>query len=283
MAVFSAGGAYLGSRAQAEAAEDAAKIQLEMFEQTREDFTPYRLTGVDAMNAMRQLFLPGAFDVEGGTIDFRPAPEEVDIAAIATRSQLESELLELQGQLASGQITNERGQVVANEAARRVNTTRIQRRIGEILQQLPDAPAVAPVAAAGAATEEAPPGPDFSSFFKSPSYQFRLDEGIRALDRSASARGRLGSGAHSRDLVEYGQGLASTEFNNYANRLATLAGYGQTAVGTAGAIGQQAAANAGSFLAEAGAARGSGYVALGQGAGKLFQTAAFAAGGGFGG
>ena len=52
--------------------------------------------------------------------------------------------------------------------------------------------------------------PDYSAFFQSPGYQFRQDEGIRAIDRSASARGQLMSGGTLRELQRYGQGLAAT-------------------------------------------------------------------------
>ncbi len=72
-------------------------------------------------------------------------------------------------------------------------------------------------------------GPDYSAFFKSPGYDFRFDEGVRAIDRSASARGQLLSGGQLRELQRYGQGLAASEFGNYANRLSSLAGIGQTA------------------------------------------------------
>ena len=92
-------------------------------------------------------------------------------------------------------------------------------------------------------------GPDNSAFFRSPGYEFRLQEGIDALDKSASARGKLGSGGLQRELVNYGQGLATAEFNSYANRLASMAGLGQTATGgtsnlgsnTAGQVGRQSA------------------------------------------
>ncbi len=88
-------------------------------------------------------------------------------------------------------------------------------------------------------------GPDYSSFFKSPGYQFRLDEGVRAIDRSASARGMLMSGGIQRELTRYGQGLASAEFNTYANRLSALAGIGQTANQSAGQFGSAAAGQVG--------------------------------------
>lgn len=71
--------------------------------------------------------------------------------------------------------------------------------------------------------------PDYSAFFKSPGYEFRMDEGVRARERGASAKGMLMSGGMQRELTRYGQGLASSEFGNYANRLASLAGIGQTA------------------------------------------------------
>lgn len=96
-------------------------------------------------------------------------------------------------------------------------------------------------------------------FFTSPGYEFRLDEGIRAVERSASARGRLGSGATERELTRYGQGLASQEFGNYANRLSSLAGQGQTATAQTGAFGAQAAQTQGQYVADAGTARASGY------------------------
>lgn len=93
-----------------------------------------------------------------------------------------------------------------------------------------------------------------ANFTESPGYQFRLGEGVRALDRSASARGRLGSGGHQRALIRYGQGVASNEFgqyvdrfNTYANRLSNLAGVGQASAVQTGQLGQQAAATAGQF------------------------------------
>lgn len=102
--------------------------------------------------------------------------------------------------------------------------------------------------------------PDYSEFFKSPGYQFRFDEGLRGLDRSAAARGRLQSGGYGRELTRYGQGVASEEFNNYANRLAGLAGMGQNAAAQTGQLGLAATGAAGQHIANAGTARASGYV-----------------------
>lgn len=68
-------------------------------------------------------------------------------------------------------------------------------------------------------------------FEASPGYDFRFDEGQRALERLLSRRGRLMSGAAGRALTRYGQNMATDEYNQNFNRMAALAGIGQTAVG----------------------------------------------------
>lgn len=88
-----------------------------------------------------------------------------------------------------------------------------------------------------------------------PGYAFRLQEGIKALDRSAAARGGLLSGNQLRGVSEYGQNLASQEFGNAYNRfinqqnvrrnaLASLAGLGQTTAGALNTLGGTYASNA---------------------------------------
>lgn len=51
-----------------------------------------------------------------------------------------------------------------------------------------------------------------------PGYQFRLQEGQRALDMSAAARGTLRGGAQLKALQGYGQQLGSQEYQNAYNR-----------------------------------------------------------------
>jgi hypothetical protein len=82
-----------------------------------------------------------------------------------------------------------------------------------------------------------------------------MSEGMKALDRSAASRGGLLSGATLKGAQQYGQGLASQEYQNAFNRyqtnranqlnpLQSLAGQGQT---TATALGQQGANTAGNI------------------------------------
>lgn len=60
-----------------------------------------------------------------------------------------------------------------------------------------------------------------------PSMGFRYQQGLDALSRGAAQTGTLGSGKQMTELEEYGQGFASTEFQNMFNRQAQLQGITQ--------------------------------------------------------
>lgn len=69
-----------------------------------------------------------------------------------------------------------------------------------------------------------------------PSYQFRLGQGQQALERSQAAKGMLGSGNILQALQDYGQGMASTEYQNQYNRLLPLTGATTGSPAAAGTI-----------------------------------------------
>ena len=115
-----------------------------------------------------------------------------------------------------------------------------------------------------------------------PAYQFQLKQGQQALDRSAAARGMGASGAQMKAAQQYGQGLASqeydkqygranSEFTDYYNRLAGLSQGVQQAASTLGSYGNQYATGASNTLGSLGGylqnnlgqaanARASGYI-----------------------
>ena len=85
-----------------------------------------------------------------------------------------------------------------------------------------------------------------------PGYQFRMNQGMKALERSAAAKGNLLSGNTLAAAQEFGQGLASQEYGNTINRL-------QNAVATqAPGLSQQAGLlqGAGGYLNQAGQQQG---------------------------
>ncbi len=55
-------------------------------------------------------------------------------------------------------------------------------------------------------------------FFSDPSYEFRKEESINALDRSAASRGNVLSGAQNKAITRYAGNLASQEYGNAFNR-----------------------------------------------------------------
>lgn len=96
--------------------------------------------------------------------------------------------------------------------------------------------------------------------YMDPSYQFRLSEGLKAMQRTAAARGGLLSGGALKEAQRYGQGLASTEYGNAFNRLASLAGVGQAATNQLGSAAGTYGSNVGNLMTSGAASRASGYV-----------------------
>jgi hypothetical protein len=111
-----------------------------------------------------------------------------------------------------------------------------------------------------------------------PGFQFTLQQGQNAIQNSAAAQGNLLSGGTEAALDQYSQGLASTNYqqafnnaltqygtayntfqNNQANqfnRLASIAGLGQTTAGQLGTQGQAAAGNTANIDLTTGAQQG---------------------------
>jgi hypothetical protein len=110
-------------------------------------------------------------------------------------------------------------------------------------------------------------------FQADPGYGFRMTEGMKALERSAAARGGLMGGATGKALQRFGQEMGSQEYQNAFNRyqaersarlnpLQSLAGVGQTSTNALGAAGQNYATGAGEALGAGAQARASGYMGM---------------------
>ena len=111
-----------------------------------------------------------------------------------------------------------------------------------------------------------------------PSYQWRFDQGQKALANSAAARGGSLGGRAIKEAQQYGQGMASTEYQNEFDRyvtgwnsdfnrgvldwktLAGLSGSGQDAAQFISNAGQQYGANAGNLMIGSANALGQGMI-----------------------
>jgi hypothetical protein len=104
-------------------------------------------------------------------------------------------------------------------------------------------------------------GPEATQAFQnSPDYKFAFDEGNRAVQFSAAAKGALGSGNTLRDLTTFGQGAATQNFQNYAQRLMQLAQMGQGAATNSANFGAQFGQNTADAYGNMGQAQASGVV-----------------------
>lgn len=112
---------------------------------------------------------------------------------------------------------------------------------------------------------------DMATFQQDPSYQFRMDQGLKAIQRSAAARGNQLGGSTLGALQNYGQNAASQEYQNAFNRyqaernaqlnpLQSLAGVGQTTAQQLGQTGAANAANVGNLITGGAAAQAAGGV-----------------------
>lgn len=190
-----------GAKAQASAANRASDVSERMFEQTREDYAPFRQGGLNALSALQYELGVGS---NPGTITRGPDGYMAGGKAFKSISQGRNYL---------------RGQGLS----------------------------------------------DYKGFTGTPGYQFQLDEGAQAVDRSAAARGGLFSGATMKASQRFGQGVAAQEYGNYLARLGGLAGAGSSATAGTAAAGASSASQQGNALMQAGNARASGYQAIGQG------------------
>jgi hypothetical protein len=106
-------------------------------------------------------------------------------------------------------------------------------------------------------------GMAYGGFTKTPGYDFRMQQGLGALEASAAARGGLYSGAAMQDSLKFGQDYASSEYQNYLAQLSNRAG---TGMGAATGIANAATNTAGGVsnaLASSGNAAAAGAVGSG--------------------
>jgi hypothetical protein len=251
-----ANSARRAGNAAARGADAATAESARQYDETRADLAPYRTTGTGALNQIGRLFgLP-----------------------TTTSEQWQSQQDQLVGDtmLPAGVTFKDlgKGWYEVHHSGQRIGTLRPGGANGRFLNDAGvDINAIRQQRNQQSQAAQTPAGPDMSAFFESPGYQFRRQEGTRGLERSAASRGGAFSGNALRALNEFNSGLASQEFGNYFNQLASIAGIGQTATNQTAAYGANYANQAGRNALAAGEARASGIIgqgnAIGQGVSDL--------------
>ena len=262
------GGLFQGGQANkaARAQEGIAREQIAMFRDAQQQQTnalaPY-LSGGNAANAayLYELGL-GPRPTVGGTAAAittipgtaaAPAP-----AGGANMDALQYNLARKMAETQGGRFAVDFDAMQAPAAAPQMTPTMYEVN-GQRFGTLEDAQAFAAANPTGGTAY----GDRGTGFMKTPGYDFRMRQGMDALESSAAARGRLLSGATMQAATEFGQDFATSEYTPYLNRLEGLSGRGQNAAAGQGVIAGQGAANVGNALGSIGDARSAGYIAKG--------------------
>jgi hypothetical protein len=159
------------------------------------------------------------------------------------------------GSLASGYLTGQAAkdaaQIQANAAA---NALQLQREQFEYQKELLDPYRRRGESAlnrlAGVMGLDGQPAQPQQLLDMDPGYAFRLGEGMKALERVQAARGNMLSGGAIKAGQRYAQDFASGEYGNAYNRLANIAGLGQTVGGQLGTAAQQFGQTAGETMSQ---------------------------------
>ena len=278
-AALGVGGAAIASKgagkaadAQVGAARDAAQLQNEQFQQSRADMQPFLDSGYRALAAQNfELGLgprPQAIQPQLGP-DGQPLPPQNALAITETPGATGQNYRRGQGPGEWRDVVqdNSRGSeqvlkmwIPAAPASQfAVGDQNFDTR--EAAQAFINSQGGAGGAggAGGGAAGSNALNFDYGGFKETPGYQFRVDQGRQAIERSAAARGGLNSGATMKALQGYGQGMAADEYGTFYNRLGAMSGTGQTQVNSLASLGANSAANQGNSLMQAGNARASGY------------------------
>lgn len=243
ISIATAGAGVLGLGSgfmQAEATEDAANtaagvsrdasaLQYKMFQEQQAAMEPWRASGVNALNRLNALMgLPSVNALSLSTGDPPAAPampqfgslQDLSPAAIAKyRQDLDDYYKKL-----------------AEYNAGRGGTA-------------PAGPTVNMAKNPDGSSSAAPQ--DWRDLMD-PGYAFRKQEGINALAAAGAASGNYGSGNMGVALQDFGQNLASQEFQNVYNRLAGMSGTGQVQSQAIGSMGVNTGNAMANYLNQAG-------------------------------
>lgn len=238
-------GAFSSSQAagaQADAANAQMAVQKQMYDQTREDLSPYREAGIPALGAVNYLLGLGSAPIIGGTA---PTIETVTTGGTGTGTGT-----------AGGYRRFEHpggGDGGASAAQPETAGTTQYRVNGQLFNTMDEAQAYANANQTGGTAY---------SWEGSPGYQWQLQQGQQAIDNSAASGGGLFSGATLKAQQTYGTGLANQDYYNNLNSLMGVTNLGQNAAAQTGQAAQNYATGASNSLANLGNAQAAGYTGM---------------------
>ncbi len=216
--IMGADAASSAADTSAQASRDAAATQYKMFQEQQAAMEPWRASGANALNRLNAM---------------------MGMPQVPTTSRLTGD------RTASGSsrfipegAPPTRADILMGRPARE----------GDPWQAVPGAGVATALERQGLA-QQAPQ--DWRSLMD-PGYNFRKQEGINALAAAGAASGNYGSGNMGVALQDFGQNLASQEFQNVYNRLAGMSGTGQVQSQAIGGMGMNTGNVMANYLNQAG-------------------------------
>ena len=112
----------------------------------------------------------------------------------------------------------------------------------------------------------------FDQFRNSTGYDFRLKQGMNAVNSGYAGAGTIKSGAAMKGINDYGQGMASAEFGNYMGLLQNQAGAGLSAASAQAGVSTNAANNMGNIAMQNGSNQANASLLRAQNYGQMFNS-----------
>ena len=208
------------AKAQVNAANQQAQVARETRDMQMAALAPYERGGQTAFNALMSANGLGPAPVIGGT-----APQIETVAGVSNGGTSGGRRFNFDGRdtsnMSLGEIAYMQNmQRDINGGSRSPTRYRVN---GQMFNTMEEAQAYANANATGGQTWGGLDDPgkynfELGDWTTDPGYQFRMDEGSRAVESGAAMRHGLGSGAAMKALTEFGQNFGSNEFGNVYNR-----------------------------------------------------------------
>lgn len=242
-AVIGASASNKAAKAQGRAADAAAAVQKEIYQDTSQKFQPYLSAGNLGLQAyMYEMGLGPAPSIGGAA----PSIETITTPGASSGPRYTNPML-----AAATGNADTRNSLLAGQSSGTPGTT--QYRVnGKTFATMAEAQAYAGANPTG--------GTAYRGFTETPGYKFQLQQGQDSVNALAGAKGGLNSGATLKALSDYNQGLASQEYGNYLNRLTGITNMGTSAAANQAAAGQAYATNTGNALMAGGQAAANGAI-----------------------
>lgn len=238
--VISAGAAKKSAAATSEAAGEATALQRDIYDQTSENYAPYREAGNDAMAAYRYEMGLGPKPMMGGT---RPTIETVTIPGQPTPG------------LPGGTTSNGFPQLGGASGGLLGGTTggSTQYKVGgQTFSTLGEAEAWADKNKTG--------GTEYAGYSMSPMARYLMGEGVDSIQGAAAASGGLYSGASLEALESNRRTVVGADTADYLSKLLGTANMGMAASGNQAGAGSAYANNVGNLQMQAAQSKGQGYM-----------------------